>query len=62
MNVRQAEVSELLPQYFDEFLPDTVLQIVVLELQSLLHGCIPPNGTDVHHSISELQERPALDR
>ena len=62
MNVRQAEVSELLPQHFDELLPDAMLQVIVLEFESLLYRCIPSDGTDVHHSIPKLHEGATLNR
>lgn len=61
-NVRQSQVRELLLDILHKFLPDTMLQIELLVLVSLLHAGVPANGADIDHAVSEFNECSSLDR
>lgn len=61
-NVRQSQVRELLLDILHKFLPDTMLQIELLVLVSLLHAGVPANRADIDHAVSEFNECSSLDR
>lgn len=59
---RQTQMPKLLPQHTDELLADLVFQIMNLILIPLLRTRIPPNRTNINHSIPKLHKRAPLDR
>lgn len=61
-DVRQTQIRKLLLDRLDERFPDPMLKIELLVLLSLLHTRVPANRAHIDHAISELHERPSLDR
>lgn len=55
-NSRQAIVVELLLEDLNKFSTTLRSLIPLLELISFVLACIPANGTDIDHAISELNE------
>lgn len=61
MNSRQSKIWEFLLQTLDKSLPDSMLQIKLLIIISLLHARVPAHWADVDHAIAELDESTSLD-
>jgi hypothetical protein len=60
-NIRQAQMTEPLPQLLHKRLPHLVHLVVRLKLLPLVIAGIPTNWRHVDHAVAELQERAALD-
>ena len=58
---RQTKIWEFLLQTLDECLSDSMFQIKLLIIISLLHACVPADWAHIDHAIAELDESTSLD-